>query len=60
LCCSVYNLLISALSLIISCHLLLIRVFASFCSTVFRCAFKLLVWEVSNFFRRHLSYELSS
>jgi hypothetical protein len=33
--------LISALSLIISCHLFLLGVFASFSSKAFRCAFKL-------------------
>jgi hypothetical protein len=35
--------LISALSLIISCRLLLLGVFASFCSRAFRCAVRLLV-----------------
>jgi hypothetical protein len=35
--------LISDLSLLISCHLLLLCVFASFCSRAFRCAVKLLV-----------------
>ena len=35
--------LISALSLITSCHLLLLGAFASFCSRAFRCAVKLLV-----------------
>jgi hypothetical protein len=35
--------LISALSLIISCFLLLLGTFASFCYRAFRCAVKLLV-----------------
>ena len=42
--------LISALSLIISCHLLLLGEFASFCSRAFRCAVKLLVLALSSFF----------
>jgi hypothetical protein len=40
--------LISALSLIISCYLLLLGVFA-FCSRAFRCAVKLLVYALSSF-----------
>jgi hypothetical protein len=42
--------LISALSLIISYFLLLLCVFASFCSRAFRCAVKLLVYALSSFF----------
>ena len=42
--------LISALSLIISCRLLLLGEFASFCSRAFRCAVKLLVYAFSSFF----------
>jgi hypothetical protein len=41
--------LISALSLIISCHLLLLDEFASFCSRAFRCAVKLLVYALYSF-----------
>ena len=41
--------LISALSLIISCHLLLLGEFASFYSRAFRCAIKLLVYALSSF-----------
>jgi hypothetical protein len=42
--------LISALSLIISCHLLLLGEFASFSSKAFRCAVKLLDYALSSFF----------
>ena len=42
--------LISALSLIISCCLLLLGEFASFCSRAFRCVVKLLVCVLSSFF----------
>ena len=42
--------LISALSLIISCHLLLLGEFASFCSRALRDAVKLLVCALSSFF----------
>ena len=42
--------LISALSLIISYHLLLLGEFASFCSRAFRCVVKLLVCALSSFF----------
>jgi hypothetical protein len=42
--------LISVLSLIISYHLLLLGVFASFCSRAFRCAVKLLDFALSSFF----------
>ena len=41
--------LISPLSLIISYCLLLLGVFASFCSTAFRCAVKLVVYTLSQF-----------
>jgi hypothetical protein len=47
--------LISALSLIISCCLLLLYVFASFCSRALRCAVKLLVYGLSTFFLEALS-----
>ena len=53
--------LFSALSLIISCHLLLLDEFASFCSRAFRCATKLLVYALSSFFfeaLRTLSFPL--
>jgi hypothetical protein len=43
----VSNWLISALSLIISCCLLLLGIFVSLCSRTFRCAIKLLVSSVS-------------
>jgi hypothetical protein len=46
----VYTWLISALSLIISCCLLLLGEFASFCSRALRCAVKLLVYALSSFF----------
>ena len=42
--------LISALSLIISCLLLLLGEFDSFCSRAFRCAVKLLIYFFSSFF----------
>jgi len=42
--------LISAVSLIISCLLLLLGVFASFCYRAFRCAVKLLTYALSCFF----------
>ena len=42
--------LISVLSLIISCPLLLLGVFASFYSRAFRCTVKLLVYAFSSFF----------
>ena len=46
--------LISALSLSISCCLLLLSVFASFYSRAFRCAVKLLVCALSSFFLQAL------
>jgi hypothetical protein len=48
------NWLISALSLIISCCLLLLGSLASFCSRDFRCAVKLLVYAFSSFFVEEL------
>jgi hypothetical protein len=42
--------LISALSLIISCPLLLLSEFTSYCSRAFRCAIKLLLYALSRFF----------
>ena len=42
--------LISALSLIISCHLLLLGEFVSFCSRAFRCAVKQLGCALSSIF----------
>jgi hypothetical protein len=42
--------LISALTLIISCCLLLLGELASFCFRAFRCAFGLLVYALSSFF----------
>ena len=42
------------LNLIISCHLLLLGMFASFHSRAFRC-FKLLVWDLSNVLMKALS-----
>jgi hypothetical protein len=42
--------LISALSLTISCCLLILGEFASFSSRAFRCAVKLLVYALSSFF----------
>ena len=42
--------LISSRSLIISCCLLLLGEFASFCSRTFRCAIKLVVYALSSFF----------
>jgi hypothetical protein len=38
-----------------SCHLLLLGVFSSLCSRDFRCAAKLLVYGLSNFFMMVLS-----
>ena len=51
----VSNGLILALSFIISCHLLLLSVFASFYSRAFRYAVKLLVQDLSNFFMKVLT-----
>ena len=45
----VSTLLTSALISIISCHLLLLGLFASFCSRAFRCAVKLVVYALSSF-----------
>ena len=55
--------LISALSLVISCCLLLLGVFTSFCCRVFRCSVKLLVYALSSFFLealRAMSFPLST
>jgi hypothetical protein len=57
--------LISALSSIISCCLclLLLGVFASFCSRAFRCAVQVVVYTLSNFFLealRTVSFPLST
>jgi hypothetical protein len=55
--------LISVLSLIISCHLLLLSEFASCSSRAFRCVFKLLVCALSSFFLvalRAMSFPLST
>jgi hypothetical protein len=46
--------LISTLSLIISCCLLLLGEFPSFCSRAFRCAVKLLVYTLYTFFLESL------
>jgi hypothetical protein len=46
----IFTWLISALSLIISCCLLLLGEIASFCSRAFRCAVKLLEYALSSFF----------
>jgi len=46
----IYIWLISALSLIVSCFLLLLGVFASFCSRAFRCAVKPIVYAFSHIF----------
>ena len=46
----VYTWLISALNLIISCCLLLLGEFASFCSRAFRCDVKPLLYALSSFF----------
>ena len=47
---SCFTRLISPLSLIISCRLLLLGEFDSFCSKSFRCVVKLLMCALSNFF----------
>jgi hypothetical protein len=54
--------LISALILIISCYLLLLGEFPSFCSQSFRCAVKLLVYALSFFLKvlRAMSFSLRS
>jgi hypothetical protein len=55
--------LISVLSLIISCRLLLLGIFASFYSRAFRCAVKLLVYALSSFFLealRAMSFPLAT
>ena len=49
----VYTWLISALNLFISCCLLLLGEFASFCSRAFLCAFKVLVYDIFRFFWRY-------
>ena len=49
ICLFVFTWLISALSLIISCCLLLLGEFVSFCSRAFICAVKLLVCALSSF-----------
>jgi len=46
--------LTSALSLIISCCLLLLGEFAAFCSRAFRCAVKLLLYSLSSLFMEAL------
>ena len=46
----VYTWLISALNLFISCCLLLLGEFASFCSRAFRCDVKPLLYALSSFF----------
>ena len=54
---------ISALSLIISCHLLLFCLFASFCSRAFIHVVKLLLYALSSFFLeapRAMSFPLST
>ena len=54
--------LILALSLIMSCHLLLLGIFTSFCSRAFRCAVKLLVYALFSFFLealRAMSFSLT-
>jgi hypothetical protein len=51
----VYNWLVSALILIISCLLFILCVLASFFSIAFRCTFKFLVWELSNFYMEALN-----
>jgi hypothetical protein len=51
------------MNLIISCHVLLLSVFVSFCSIAFRCAVKLLVYGLSSFFLeafRAMSIHLST
>jgi hypothetical protein len=55
--------LISNLSLIIFCYLLLLGEFASFCSRAFRCVVKFLVYALSSFFLqalRAMSFPLST
>ena len=52
--------LISALSLNISCCILLLGEFVSFCSRAVRCTVKLLVYARSRFFLEVISYEFSS
>jgi hypothetical protein len=62
-CLFVSSWLISVLSLIISCHLLLLGEFASFCYRAFRCAVKLLMYALSSFFLaalRAMSFPLSN
>ena len=55
--------LISTLTLIISCCLLFLGIFASLCSRAFRCAVKLLVYSLFTFFLeplRAMSFPLST
>ena len=47
--------LFSALSLVISCYLLILDVFACFCSGAFRYAFMSQVWNFSYFFMKALN-----
>jgi hypothetical protein len=51
--------LISALCLIISCYLLLLGIFASFCSGALRCIVRLLVCSLQFLFGGTQSYEIS-
>jgi len=54
--------MISTLTLIISCLLLLLLIFASFCSKAFRCSVKMLMYVFSSFFLeplRAMSFPLS-
>ena len=43
-----------SLSLVISCSLLLLAVFASFCSRAFKCAVKSMIWDLISFFMKTL------
>ena len=61
--CFVSTWLISVLSLIISCHLLLLDVFVSFYYSAFRCTVKLVVYALTSFFLealRTMSFSLST
>ena len=51
---------IPAQSLIISCCLLLLGLFSSFCSRAFRCTVKMLVYALSSLFLEALRAEISS
>lgn len=55
-----FTLLITGPSLNISCHLLLLDVISSFCSRVYMCIAKIIVWNISTLYVGLYCYELTS